>query len=114
MYIGNINSVQAVCKKKEYSSQLVAGQADEDADSFCFRFLLFFFFVCLFCFVFFVFFLFFVFCFLFFVFCFCFFETGFLGCPGTHSVDQADLKLKNLPASASRVLGLKVCTATPG
>jgi hypothetical protein len=34
------------------------------------------------------------------------------GCPGTHSVDQADLKLRNLPASASQVLGLKVCTTT--
>jgi hypothetical protein len=32
-----------------------------------------------------------------------------LGCPGTHSVDQADLKLRNLPASASQVLGLKAC-----
>ena len=32
------------------------------------------------------------------------------GCPGTHSVDQAGLKLRNPPASASRVLGLKVCT----
>jgi hypothetical protein len=30
-------------------------------------------------------------------------------CPGTHFVDQADLELRNLPASASRVLGLKVC-----
>ncbi|GAB1288019.1 Transcription initiation factor TFIID subunit 13 [Apodemus speciosus] len=30
------------------------------------------------------------------------------GCPGTHSVDQADLKLRNPPASASQVLGLKV------
>jgi hypothetical protein len=29
------------------------------------------------------------------------------GCPGTHSVDQAGLKLRNPPASASRVLGLK-------
>jgi hypothetical protein len=28
-------------------------------------------------------------------------------CPGTHSVDQAGLKLRNLPASASQVLGLK-------
>jgi hypothetical protein len=28
-------------------------------------------------------------------------------CPGTHSVDQAGLDLRNLPASASRVLGLK-------
>jgi hypothetical protein len=31
-----------------------------------------------------------------------------LGCPGTQSVDQAGLELRNLPASASRVLGLKV------
>jgi hypothetical protein len=53
---------------------------------------------------------------------FCFFlfvfETGFLccspGCPGTHFVDQAGLELRNSPASASRVLGLKVCTTTPG
>jgi hypothetical protein len=28
------------------------------------------------------------------------------GCPGTHSVDQAGLELRNLPASASQVLGL--------
>jgi hypothetical protein len=34
------------------------------------------------------------------------------GCPGTHSVDQAGLELRNLPASASRVLGLKVCATT--
>jgi hypothetical protein len=27
------------------------------------------------------------------------------GCPGTHSVDQAGLELRNPPASASRVLG---------
>jgi len=27
------------------------------------------------------------------------------GCPGTHSVDQAGLELRNLPASASQVLG---------
>jgi hypothetical protein len=33
-------------------------------------------------------------------------------CPGTHSVNQADLKLRNLPASASQVLGLKVCATT--
>ena len=32
------------------------------------------------------------------------------GCPGTHSVNQAGLKLRNLPAFASQVLGLKVCT----
>jgi hypothetical protein len=36
------------------------------------------------------------------------------GCPGTHSVDQAGLKLRNPPASASQVLGLKACTTTPG
>jgi hypothetical protein len=35
------------------------------------------------------------------------------GCPGTHFVDQAGLKLRNPPASASRVLGLKVCATTP-
>jgi hypothetical protein len=52
-----------------------------------------------------------------FVLLFLFFEIGFLcspGCPGTHSVDQASLKLRNPPASASRVLGLKVCATTPG
>jgi hypothetical protein len=37
-----------------------------------------------------------------------------LGCAGTHSVDQAGLELRNLPASASQVLGLKVCATTPG
>jgi hypothetical protein len=36
------------------------------------------------------------------------------GCPGTHSVDRAGLELRNLPASASRVLGLKACATTPG
>jgi hypothetical protein len=34
-----------------------------------------------------------------------------LGCPGTHSVDQASLR--NLPAFASLVLGLKACATTP-
>jgi hypothetical protein len=34
------------------------------------------------------------------------------GCPGTHSVDQAGLELRNLPASASQVLGLKECATT--
>jgi hypothetical protein len=34
------------------------------------------------------------------------------GCPGTHFVDQAGLELRNPPASASQVLGLKVCTTT--
>jgi hypothetical protein len=36
------------------------------------------------------------------------------GCPGTHSVDQAGLDLRNPPASASKVLGLKACATTPG
>jgi hypothetical protein len=40
------------------------------------------------------------------------------GCPGTHSVDQAGLQLRNPPASASAsasgVLGLKVCATMPG
>jgi hypothetical protein len=51
------------------------------------------------------------------VFGFWFFETGFFcnpGCPGTHFVDQAGLELRNPPASASQVLGLKVCSTTPG
>jgi hypothetical protein len=46
-----------------------------------------------------------------------FFETGFLyspGCPGTHFVDQVGLELRNPPASASQVLGLKACATTPG
>jgi hypothetical protein len=34
------------------------------------------------------------------------------GCPGIHSVDQAGLELRNLPASASQVLGLKACATT--
>jgi hypothetical protein len=34
------------------------------------------------------------------------------GCPGTHSVDQAGLELRNPPASASQVLGLKACSTT--
>jgi hypothetical protein len=36
------------------------------------------------------------------------------GCPGTHFVDQAGLELRNLPASASQLLGLKACATTPG
>jgi hypothetical protein len=36
------------------------------------------------------------------------------GCPGTHFVDQAGLELRNSPASASRVLGLKACATRPG
>jgi hypothetical protein len=52
-----------------------------------------------------------------------FFEIGFLcspGCPGTCSVDQAGLELRNPPASASasdsasQVLGLKACATTAG
>jgi hypothetical protein len=35
-----------------------------------------------------------------------------LGCPGTHSVDQAGLELRNLPVFASQVLGLKACATT--
>jgi hypothetical protein len=35
------------------------------------------------------------------------------GCPGTHFVDQAGLQLRNPPASASQVLGLKACATTP-
>ena len=34
------------------------------------------------------------------------------GCPGTHPVDQASLKLRDPPDSASWVLRLKVCTTT--
>jgi hypothetical protein len=34
------------------------------------------------------------------------------GCPGTHSVDQAVLKFRDLPASSSQVLGLKACATT--
>jgi hypothetical protein len=37
-----------------------------------------------------------------------------LGCPGTHFVDQAGLELRDPPASASQVLGLKACATTPG
>jgi hypothetical protein len=34
------------------------------------------------------------------------------GHSGTHSVDQADLELGDLPASASQMLELKACAAT--
>jgi hypothetical protein len=34
--------------------------------------------------------------------------------PETHSVDQAFLELRNPPASAFQVLGLKVCATMPG
>jgi hypothetical protein len=36
------------------------------------------------------------------------------GCPGTHFVDQAGLELRNPPASASQMLGLKACATTLG
>jgi hypothetical protein len=49
-------------------------------------------------------------------FCFCFFPDRVSlyspGWPGTHFVDQAGLELRNPPASASRVLGLKACATT--
>jgi hypothetical protein len=52
------------------------------------------------------------------IFClFVFWDRVFLhspGCPGTHSVDQAGLELRNPPASASQVLGLKACATTTG
>jgi hypothetical protein len=35
------------------------------------------------------------------------------GCPGTHSVDQAGLELRNPPASAAQVLGLKAWPPHP-
>jgi hypothetical protein len=55
-----------------------------------------------------------------FLFCFVFVLLVFLeklslyspGCPGTHSVDQAGLRLRNSPASVSQVLGLKACATT--
>ena len=49
--------------------------------------------------------------------CFVFRDRVSLGnpsCPGTHSVDQAGLEVRNLPASASQVLGLKPYATTPG
>jgi hypothetical protein len=49
---------------------------------------------------------------------FCFFQDRVSlyspGCPGTHFVDQAGLELRNPPASASWVLGLKACAIMPG
>jgi hypothetical protein len=47
------------------------------------------------------------------IFFFGFLRQGSAGCPGTHFVDQAGLKLRNPPASASRVLGLKACATMP-
>jgi hypothetical protein len=59
----------------------------------------------------------FLFCFVLFVFIFVFFFQDRVslyspGCSGTHSVDQAGLALRNPPASAYQVLGLKACTTT--
>jgi hypothetical protein len=46
----------------------------------------------------------------------CFFETRVSlyspGCPGTHSEDQAGLELRDSPASASWMLGLRACATT--
>jgi hypothetical protein len=54
----------------------------------------------------------------FFFFCFVLFRDRVSlyspGCPGAHFVDQAGLELRNPPASASRLLGLKACDTTPG
>jgi hypothetical protein len=50
------------------------------------------------------------------IFLFCFGDRVSLcspGCPGTHFVDQAGLELRNPPASASRVLGLKAYATMP-
>jgi hypothetical protein len=48
--------------------------------------------------------------------CVCVFETEFLcealACPGAHSVDQAGLKLRDPPASASQVWRLMVCATS--
>jgi hypothetical protein len=45
---------------------------------------------------------------------FCFVFLCSPDCPGTHSVDQAGLELRNLPASASQVLRLKAYATMPG
>ena len=45
-------------------------------------------------------------------FVFVFWDRVSLCSPGTHSVDQAGLKLSDPPASASQVLGLKECSTT--
>jgi hypothetical protein len=53
--------------------------------------------------------------FTYFSFCFVFQDRVSLcspGCPGTHSVDQAVLELRNPPISASEVLGLKASATT--
>jgi hypothetical protein len=58
-----------------------------------------------------------LFIYLFCLFCFVFRDGVSLyspGCPETHFVDQTGLELRNPPASASQVLGLKACATTPG
>ena len=40
------------------------------------------------------------------------FSMSIPGCPGTHCLDQAGFELRNLPASASQVLVLKVWAIT--
>jgi hypothetical protein len=55
-------------------------------------------------------------CFCFVLFCFVFQDRVSLyipGCPETHFVNQAGFELRNPPASASQVLGLKACATTP-
>jgi hypothetical protein len=44
----------------------------------------------------------------------CLFLCVVLADPGTHSVDQAGLEIRNPHASASLVLGLKACATMPG
>jgi hypothetical protein len=55
-------------------------------------------------------------CIIYFIFVFFFFQDKVSlyspGCPRTHSVDQAGLKLRNQPAFASKVLGLKALATT--
>jgi hypothetical protein len=49
------------------------------------------------------------------LFCFVFRDRVSLyspGCPETHFVDQAGPELRNVPVSASQVLGLKACATT--
>ena len=59
-----------------------------------------------------------VYLFFFFSFSFLFFQDRVSlcspGCPGTHFVNQVGPELRNPPASASQVLGLKPCATTPG
>jgi hypothetical protein len=55
-----------------------------------------------------------LFVFLFVLFCFVWDRVSLCspGCPGTSSVDQSGLELRNLTAFASQMLGLKMCTNT--